>query len=175
MYMNIGIFPGTFDPIHEGHISFSLLAARQHSLDKVMFLPEPSPREKTKVSHIDQREQWARDVTDSYPSIDVVRLRSKQFSVAETLPFLEQKFPDATLHLLLGSDVVKTFSYRWPGVEVLLARMPLIVGLRAGDSRESIEAALLDCQTAFGVTITYHILDSPHPHIASSYLPKNRT
>jgi nicotinate-nucleotide adenylyltransferase len=48
----IGIFAGTFDPIHEGHVAFAQAVLADLSLDKIYFLPERQPRRKTNVGKI---------------------------------------------------------------------------------------------------------------------------
>ena len=47
---SVGIYSGTFDPVHTGHVAFALEAAQVANLQKVVFLPEETPREKTPTS-----------------------------------------------------------------------------------------------------------------------------
>ncbi|HEU5121705.1 MAG TPA: adenylyltransferase/cytidyltransferase family protein, partial [Candidatus Saccharimonadales bacterium] len=51
----IGIYSGTFDPVHYGHIAFAASAIRACNLDEVVFLPEPQPRYKAGVTDIAHR------------------------------------------------------------------------------------------------------------------------
>lgn len=166
--MNIGIYPGTFDPVHKGHIGFACAAAKQCDLDKVIFLPEASPREKSGVSSLGFREARLQKATKPYKFLEIMTIGHHQFTVAKTLPLLEDAFPSARLTLLIGSDVVKTFDYRWPGLEELFSRMPLVIGLRADDTKEMIE----DSFSTLRFFPRYHILDSPHPSATSSNIRK---
>ena len=46
--MNIGLFGGSFDPIHRGHVSLAAVAAQQYSLRQVLFVPTNVPPHKQK-------------------------------------------------------------------------------------------------------------------------------
>ena len=67
--MRVGIYPGAFDPVHKGHIAFALAAITAHQLDKVFFLPEPSPRHKQGVKALDHRVEMVRLATANDPRI----------------------------------------------------------------------------------------------------------
>lgn len=168
--MNIGIYPGTFDPVHKGHIGFGLAAAHQCGLESVVLLPEGSPRGKQGVSHVARRAALIEEAVRPFEQLNVTLLNDERFTVERTLPALEKLFPETNLTLMLGSDVVNTFLYRWPGLDVLLRRMPLAIGMRAGDDRAAVEAVLAACQAELGVVIGYQLLDSPHPEARSSAL-----
>lgn len=127
----IGIFSGTFDPVHKGHIAFALRAAEAAGLDRVYFLPEAVPRRKEGVTHIAHRIAMLRLATKPHAKLAVLNLPDKQFSVSRTLPRLQKRFQAAELHLLIGSDIVPFLaSGAWPQADRLLASMRLIVGLR---------------------------------------------
>jgi nicotinate-nucleotide adenylyltransferase len=126
---HIGIFAGTFDPVHKGHLSFALQAIEAAGLDQVLLLPEPRPRHKHDVTHISHRITMISLATKAYPKVDVLELPDKQFSVATSLPRLKQKFPDSQLMLLIGTDVLSHISV-WPHVRTLLKDTGLIVAVR---------------------------------------------
>src|SRR5688500_13565413 len=117
MKHRIGIFPGTFDPVHQGHVAFCLEALRVCKLDEVLLLPERVPREKQNVADFSRRRSLLQDAVSARPALHVMVLNSDQFTVKETLPELQRKLGDAELTLLVGSDVVRTFLYRWEGLK----------------------------------------------------------
>jgi cytidyltransferase-like protein len=51
----IGIYSGTFDPVHAGHMAFALQAMQEAKLDRLYFLPERRPRYKQGVEHFAHR------------------------------------------------------------------------------------------------------------------------
>ena len=160
----VGLFSGTFDPVHRGHIAFALAAAKQCRLDKVFLLPERSPRGKIGVSSFEHRLNMAKLVVRRLGKLGTLTLPDEQFTVDTTLPTLQQQFPDTQLVLLCGSDAVRTFSYRWPNLERLLSQVELAVSLRAGESRPDLEL-LLD---GLPVQPTVQFVEGPHSNLSSS-------
>ncbi len=128
----IGIYSGIFDPVHHGHISFAQKAKRDHGLDKVYFLVEPQPRRKTKHLDIRHRLNMMWLALREHQDLELLELDHQTFSVAETLPWLEEKFKDAEIHLLMGTDLFKRL-HEWPGFDQLTRRVKFIVGQRDGD------------------------------------------
>jgi len=140
--MRIGVLSGTFDPVHCGHVAFAMAAIRQCGLDKVIFLPERSPRGKVGVSNFEHRLSMLKLAVRQSNKLDVVASDEQRFTVQQTLPALQAQFKYASLVLLCGSDLVRTFGFRWPGLETLLAQCELAVGLRAGESQADLEVFL---------------------------------
>lgn len=160
--MTIGIFPGTFDPAHEGHIAFALAAGRGGGLDRVIFLPEHSPRGKTGVSPLPQRLSQIKQLVEKHPSLEVAALDSRQFTVAETLPELRRLFA-GELTLLIGSDVAHTL-HLWPNLGALLDEMKLAVGLRGEHTANEIEQLIVK------LGAEYSIIQTPHRNVSSSQI-----
>jgi nicotinate-nucleotide adenylyltransferase len=137
----IGIFAGTFDPVHNGHVTFALAAARVCDLDKVIFLPEREPRGKTNVTNFAHRLAMIRLAIKEFPILGVEELASRQFSVQETLPELQRRFKQARLTLLVGSDnAVNMNPTTWPDIEKLFKTADIAVGMRGGHNRDELQA-----------------------------------
>ncbi|MBA2279548.1 adenylyltransferase/cytidyltransferase family protein [Candidatus Saccharibacteria bacterium] len=129
----VGIFSGTFDPVHGGHIAFALEALQLAGLSSVYFLPEAVPRRKEGVTHYAHRIAMLRLALKPYKQLRMLELADKQFSVNKTLPKLKKRFEGKQLYLLTGSDMVEILeSDKWPGSNRLLEAVTLIVGLRSG-------------------------------------------
>jgi len=172
----IGIFSGTFDPVHTGHIAFALAAVTTGKLDRVVLLPESEPRGKQQVSPLPQRLAMLQLAVADYPSLEVLELGGRRFNVNDTLPELIQRYPGDSLSLLLGSDVVETFTYRWPGLERLLRAMELLIAVRSQQSRAEVEQRLQSLEQAYpGVRVRYVFVDSAHSYVASSQVRMTRT
>lgn len=134
MPRRIGIYSGTFDPVHVGHLTFGNAALHACQLDEVIFIPEPAPRNKTSVTDIRHRLAMLNLAVAPHPGIRALTLETPRFTIAETLPALRRMFPDAELALLIGSDAAKTLLYRWEGLEQLLPEIEFAVGLRDTDT-----------------------------------------
>lgn len=133
----IGIYAGTFDPVHSGHISFALQALQAANLDMVYFLPERRPRAKQNVEHFAHRVAMLNKATLPHPRLKVVELVDVSFSVERTLPYLQKRFPEAKLVFMFGSDIVPGLD-KWRHVSKLLKQNELVIGLRHGDKSKDI-------------------------------------
>jgi nicotinate-nucleotide adenylyltransferase len=158
----IGIYSGTFDPIHQGHISFAKNALEACQLDAVFFAPEPEPRSKRNVTSLRHRLAMIDKIAE--PQLKRLRLSSKQFTVRETLPELQRLFPNSRLVFLLGSDVVKSLPY-WSDIETLLEKVELVIGLRDTEPATAIDELFATLPNA-----TYTTLASEHTTAASSLI-----
>lgn len=126
----IGIYAGTFNPVHAGHIAFALQAIKEADLDQVVFLPERHPRHKTGVEHFGHRVAMLNRAVRPYANMAVLELVEKHFSVLKTLPQLQALFPDAQLVMLMGSDTALSVPH-WSHAKQLLDVAELVVGVRS--------------------------------------------
>jgi len=134
MTRRIGIYAGTFDPVHAGHVSFALQAILAARLDKVYFLPERRPRNKQHVEHFGHRVAMLRRAIKPHPQFEVLELVDVSFSVERTLPELQRRFKGSELVFLFGSDVLQNLR-NWSKADQLLAESELVIGLREQDDR----------------------------------------
>ena len=157
----VGIFSGTFDPVHRGHIAFALAALKQCNLDKVVLLPERSPRGKVGVSDFKHRLRMVRLAARSHRKLNVLALDDAMFTTGVTLPQLQERYAGSELVMLFGSDVVQTFGFRWPGLDVLLKSVELAVSTRAGETEEALRTFF----DSFDTPLTVHFVHGPHAHV----------
>jgi nicotinate-nucleotide adenylyltransferase len=133
----VGIYAGTFDPVHAGHIAFALQAAEQANLDEVIFLPERRPRFKDGPEHFGHRVAMLKRAVKPHAKLQVMEMVDKHFTVKRTLPQLRAVFGKAELVFLVGSDVAE-FIPDWAGSDVLLGSSELVVGVRRGQSADNV-------------------------------------
>jgi nicotinate-nucleotide adenylyltransferase len=134
----IGVYSGTFNPVHAGHIAFALQAMKLAKLDSLYFLPERRPRNKHIVEHFAHRVAMLKQASRPYPKFHVLDFDDVSFTIRRTLPKLQSLFPDAQLVFLLGSDVVEHIS-DWPLANRLFKNSELVIGLREGQTMEGIQ------------------------------------
>lgn len=130
----VGIFAGTFDPVHQGHIAFALAAMSVVNLDKVVFLPEAKPRGKGSVTPLKHRLAMLKLAIKPYKRLNIADLEEEQFSVANTLPKLKKIFKGYELYLLLGSDILKNLP-KWQNADQLKREVKIIAGQRADNEK----------------------------------------
>lgn len=159
----IGIFSGTFDPVHAGHIGFALQAIQEAKLDQVVFLPERLPRGKT-AEHFGHRVAMLERALRPHARLAMLELADKRFSVQRTWPQLQRLWPGSQLVLLAGSDVIPMMQH-WPGSDKMLQTSELVIGLRTGESPEAIQ---LRTQLWPIQPPKIHVLQSHAPEISSS-------
>lgn len=138
----VGIYAGTFDPVHVGHIAFALQALESARLDYLYFLPERSPRRKEHASHYGHRVAMLRRAIRPHARFGILDLPAKRFNVVKTLPDLRAKLGEnVTLVFLVGSDVAM-YLPSWENAEVLARQSELCVGLRESTTEEMVRNVL---------------------------------
>lgn len=159
----IGIFAGTFNPIHSGHISLALQALEASGLDKIYFMPERRPRHKTNVEHYGHRVAMIRSALLPHPRLDVLETDDISFTVNRTLSRLNILFAGSELVFLVGSDVAPHI-LDWPGGSKLLAEHELIIGQRV----DTLKSPLIDTPNPRRLLVLEH----PAPEISSHEVRK---
>jgi nicotinate-nucleotide adenylyltransferase len=109
--MRIGIFGGTFDPLHMGHLILAEQCRDQAALDEVWFVPSAHPPHKAEktVTRFEQRCEMLELATAGHPAFRVERVERDlppPSYTAETLAELRRRHPDHEFFLLMGSDSV---------------------------------------------------------------------
>jgi nicotinate-nucleotide adenylyltransferase len=141
MTKRIGIYAGTFDPVHTGHVTFALQALRAARLDRLYFLPERRPRDKRQVEHFGHRVAMIKHALKPHRQLEVLELVDINFSVERTLPELQKQFPNDELVFIFGSDIVSGMT-NWPHIDKLLHNFDIVIGLRNEDSRASLHTII---------------------------------
>ena len=128
--MKLGIFGGTFNPIHFGHLRVAEEARELAGLDKVIFIPSGTPPLKTKdIAPASHRYAMTKLAVRNNPFFDVLdiecRGRQKSYTV-KTLEKLRELYPDDRLHFMLGIDAFLDIP-NWHRSEILLSLADFII------------------------------------------------
>ncbi|GAB3138582.1 nicotinate-nucleotide adenylyltransferase [Marisediminicola antarctica] len=105
----IGVMGGTFDPIHNGHLSAASEVRQHFNLDEVVFVPTGVPYQKTGVTASEHRYLMTVIATASNPSFTVSRVDIDRIGptyTIDTLRDLRAERPDADLFFISGADAV---------------------------------------------------------------------
>lgn len=127
--LRLGLFGGTFDPIHLGHLVLAEQCREQLALDEVWFIPAGSPPHKpvgnrTSGAHRLAMVQLAIAGHPAFRATDLELQRSGPSFTVATLAEVRRLRPQATLWWLLGADMLHDFSnWREPERIVTMARL----------------------------------------------------
>src|SRR5580700_6639191 len=107
--MRIGVFGGTFDPVHVGHLIIAEQCREQAKLDEIWFVPSARPPHKSRpdLTSFEKRVEMLSLAVAGQPLFRVEPLevdRAGPSYTADTLAELRNRHPDIDLHLILGSD-----------------------------------------------------------------------
>lgn len=135
--MLLGIFGGSFDPVHNGHLALARACQRQAGLDEILFMPTATQPLKQKGPHATDAErlEMLRLATGDEPSWRVCTIEIDRGGLSytvDTLRHLNEELPEAALYFLIGSDALRDVA-RWKEPrEIFRLATPLVVH-RAGE------------------------------------------
>ncbi len=132
----LGVFGGSFDPPHVGHLIIAEQARQQLGLSKVVFIPVFIPPHKKSLDGASplQRVRMLELSIRGNSSFEISRLELRRKGTSytvETLRAIKERHPDDDLFLILGSDNLLDFR-SWKSPEEILARASLGVYEREG-------------------------------------------
>ena len=134
--MKIGLFFGSFNPVHIGHKVIASYLVDFTNLDKVMFVVSPQNPLKQKISLLDQshRLQIIRAEVDGNPKLevsDIEFIMPKPSYTIDTLVRLKEKYPKNDYSIIMGSDNLQNF-HKWKNYEQILEDYSVYVYPRPG-------------------------------------------
>ena len=138
----IGIFGGSFDPPHIGHIRSAQAAVRTLGLDRLLMMPVCQPPHKALSDGAPtplQRLEMLRVAAAGEPKLEASDLEISRGGVSytyETVKAVREANPDAELFLLMGSDMFLAFQ-NWKQPETILANASLAVFCRGEKGEKS--------------------------------------
>lgn len=163
----IGIFPGTFDPLHAGHIAFAQRAAEVCSLEKIYLMPEKAPRLKPLVAPYDSRVDIIKRNIQAETIFSVLQVPAESFSTQVIVPYLNATFHSFKLVLLLGSDVLQTI-HLWDGVDEIFKSFELAIGIRSDSSERQCREIVSRLEQVCKQPISAWYINAPFSHISST-------
>ncbi|UOB19190.1 nicotinate (nicotinamide) nucleotide adenylyltransferase [Abyssalbus ytuae] len=164
-YKKVGLYFGTFNPIHIGHLVIANHLAEYSDMNEVWFVVTPQSPFKTKKTMLDnnQRLEMVFRATEDYttlkPSNIEFGLPQPNYTV-NTLAYLEEKYPDYEFALIMGEDNLKSF-HKWKNYDVILQNHDIYVYPRiSGGTTE----------TRFNDHSRIHFINAPVMEISSTFI-----
>ncbi len=135
--MKLGIFGGTFDPPHAGHLIVAEHVREQLGLERVIFIPAvipPHKQQRPDITAAEGRLEMVRRAIADNPSFSLsdteIQRGGVSFSV-DTLKSLRMEYPSDGLYLLIGMDNVRDFR-TWKDPEMIKRIAHVVVMTRPG-------------------------------------------
>jgi nicotinate-nucleotide adenylyltransferase len=166
--MKIGLYFGTFNPIHMGHLIIANHLAEHTNLEQIWMVVTPhNPlKEKSTLLSDYNRLHLVRLATEEYPKIkpsDIeFKLPQPNYTV-NTLAHLMEKYPQHEFSLIMGEDNLKSF-HKWKNYDYILKHHDIYVYPRVSEGEENIE---------FKGHPRIHHIEAPIVEISSTFIRDN--
>ncbi len=163
--MHIGLYFGSFNPIHIGHLIVANHIVEHGGVDKVWFVVSPHNPLKDAHSLLNEHDRLhlvnlAIEGNSKFRASNVEFTLPKPSYTIDTLTYLAEKFPLEQFSVIMGSDSFQNI-HRWKNYEQLLERYSLIVYRRPGFEVTELAGARVK------------VLEAPLLEISSTYIRSN--
>lgn len=162
--MEVGLYFGSFNPIHVGHLVIANYLLEFSPMNELWFVISPQNPLKEKASLLDDY-QRLRLVELAIEDIPHFRASSIEFSLPQpsytvnTLAHLADKYPSYSFSLIMGGDNIQSF-YKWKNYQRILENYKIYVYPRPG----------YDIPEEFGKNPNVFVVEAPLMEISSSFI-----
>ena len=161
--MKIGLYFGSFNPIHTGHLIIANHVLNETDLSKIWFVVSPqNPFKQNGLLNEYDRLHLVRVATGDDPRIKVSDIEfglPRPSYTVDTLAYLHEKYPTYEFSIVMGSDSFLNL-HKWKNFEVIVKRYPLYIYRREG----------FEINNAIGAKV--HIVNAPLLQISATQVRK---
>ena len=191
--MKIGLYFGSFNPIHNGHLIIAQHFLEETDLEKIWFVVSPQNPFKQNHSLLNEYHrlflvQKAIEGESNMKAVDIEFSLPKPSYTIDTMTYLEEKYPEHQFCIIMGSDSFQNLE-KWKSGSLIMTRYPIYIYVRSGfevDQKKITEniivlkAPLLDISASLirkkigeGKSVRYLIPDSVNEEIVNAGYYKN--
>ena len=126
--MKIAILGGSFNPVHKGHINIARYAIKELQLDKLLFVPAyKSPFKRTILANANHRIKMLEFNLEPKMEISDFEIKRRGVSYTiETVRFFKQKYPRASIFVIIGSDLLYKLN-KWREIKTIIDLAKIVV------------------------------------------------
>ena len=165
--MKVGLYFGSFNPIHHGHLLIASYVLQHTSLQQIWFVVSPQNPLKPAASLLNEYHrlylvQLAIEGDTRFKASDIEFKLPKPSYTIDTLAYLTEKYPNNEFSIIMGSDSFQNLP-KWKNGDYLLGHYSIYVYKRPGSESLPVYPGAKDI----------HELDAPLLPISSTYVRKN--
>ena len=163
--MKIGLFFGSFNPIHHGHLMVASFIANHTDLQQIWLVVSPQNPHKSQSSLLNEYDrlhlaQLAIEDDNQIKVSDIEFKLPKPSYTIDTLTYLQEKYPQHQFYVIMGSDSFQNLP-KWKNFEALVKNYQFIVYKRPG----------FDISEKYGADVTY--LEAPMLELSATLIRNN--
>lgn len=166
--MNIGIFGGAFNPVHNGHLDLAYSYYDELKLDKLIFIPTAIPPHKANeylVSGTDRINMLKLALKDTPFEISTIEFERKTKSYTfDTLNLLKKEYPNDTFFLIIGADQFLSFD-KWYRYKDILEMATLCTCARESDAERQ---SIVEFSKKLGISDSFYLSSKKVIKVSSS-------
>ena len=173
--MKTGVFGGTFNPVHKGHIMLAEYCMDSVGLDRIIMIPTAVPPHKISNNLASENDRLnmcklaCRGKENFFVSDIEIKRQGKSYTY-ETLTQLKEIYPDDHLYTIMGADMFLTLD-RWKNPEIIFEKSSIITIPRDEENKHELENFYNKVLKAMGASSV--ILPNPVMSVSSTFIRKN--
>ncbi len=173
--MKIGLFGGTFNPVHNGHIMLAQYCRQELSLDKVLIIPDYTPphKDNSELLSCEHRLTMCKLAFDCLDGFEVsnieIKRQGKSYSY-QTVTEIKNLYPDDELFFLMGADMFLTLD-KWKNPQIIFNKAKIAVIPRNDSSCLELDLYYKNVIKPMGAEAV--ILKKPVVQVSSTFIRDN--
>lgn len=173
--MKTGVFGGTFNPVHKGHIMLAEYCMDSVGLDHIIMIPTAVPPHKISNNLASENDRLnmcklaCRGKENFFVSDIEIKRQGKSYTY-ETLTQLKEIYPDDHLYTIMGADMFLTLD-RWKNPEIIFEKSSIITIPRDEENKLELENFYNKVLKAMGASSV--ILPNPVMSVSSTFIREN--
>ena len=173
--MKTGVFGGTFNPVHKGHIMLAEYCMDSVGLDRIIMIPTAVPPDKISDNLASENDRLnmcklaCRGKENFFVSDIEIKRQGKSYTY-ETLTQLKEIYPDDHLYTIMGADMFLTLN-RWKNPEIIFEKSSIITIPRDEENKHELENFYNKVLKAMGASSV--ILPNPVMSVSSTFIREN--
>ncbi len=168
----LGIFGGSFNPVHLGHLLLAQTALEQFELDRVLFMPcavQPHKDPRALAPAVQREAMLAAAIMDNlaFELLDIELRRGGVSYSVDSLRELRSRYPHADLFFMIGADTLLEL-HGWKDIDTVLSLCSFMVFARPGYDPQQLSPAALQLPSPWPERLMRHVCNVRQIDISSS-------